>query len=115
MSLERRTSHRIRYPDEARPVFETDGAPRPVADVSEHGFRYLAPDTPDAPTIALGDDVEGTLRFLSGAELAVEGTVIRVAEGWAAVRLAERLPLAAILAEQRFVRRRWPGWGREEE
>lgn len=112
MSLERRGAHRITYPDEARPIFDLDGAPQPVADVSEHGLRFAAPAS---ASIALGDDVEGIVRFRSGAELRVAGTVIRIADGWAAVRLAERLPLAALLAEQRFVRTRYPGWGREEE
>lgn len=111
MSLERRASRRIVYPEQARPTLELDGADLPVVDVSEHGIRFAAPADggPD-----LGDDVVVVVRFQSGPELRVEGTVVRVSDGAVALRLVSRLPFAALVSEERYLRSRFPSWDLSE-
>ena len=107
MSLERRASRRLVYPEPTRPVLVLDGATLPVVDLSEHGLRFAAP--PDGGP-DLGDDVTGVVRFQSGPELRVEGTVVRVGDGAIALRFATRLPFAALVSEERYLRSRFPSW-----
>jgi hypothetical protein len=80
-------------------------------DVSEHGILFVAPAA-GAPD--LGDDVTVVVRFQSGPELGVEGTVVRVSDGAIALRLATRLPLATLVSEERYLRSRFPSWDLSE-
>ena len=101
-----RSYYRIHYPLKERPVLELETGVHDVVDCSEAGLRYVArgAGVPD-----IGAQIRGTLRFRRGAAFEVGGTVVRLQEGTVAVHLLRaRIPLAAILDEQRYLRKHYP-------
>jgi hypothetical protein len=101
-----REHYRIEYPTAARPRFLVDGRDRDVIDVCQLGLRYLAAAE---ERCALGDEVKGVLKFRSGKEVQVLGTVVRLIEREVALRLTEGVPLRVVLEEQRYIRERHRG------
>lgn len=101
-----REHYRIEYPPAARPRFLVDGSHREVIDVCEQGLRYRAADDERR---AIGDEVEGIVRFLRGEEVRVLGTVVRLDDREVALRLSVGVPLRVVLEEQRFLRERHRG------
>lgn len=103
-----RAHYRIQYPESARPVFVPGHLPRgyPVIDCSEKGIRYQ-PEDPHLPRI--GTEARGTVRFRSGEEVAVSGTVVRIQDGDVALHLtAAAIPWRVLLRELFFLRREYP-------
>jgi PilZ domain len=100
-----RAYYRIVYPLRDRPRLELGGRQHEVVDCSEGGLRFQL--TSGAPP-ELGAPVRAVVRFHEGQEVAVEGAVVRVQGGHVALRLARGIPLAVILAEQRYLRAHYP-------
>jgi len=100
-----RAFYRIQYPGPARPRLETtSGSELEVFDCSESGLRYVLPPGTEPP--ALGTAIAGVVRFQTGAEVEVHGTVTRLHEDSVAVRLTrEAIPFRVILDEQQYLRR----------
>lgn len=95
-----RRHYRVQYPTTIRPVLATEAAEYEVIDLSEGGLRYK----PGAnPTPAVGDQVEGTVRFKSGVQAPVRGKVVRHQGAEVALSLEVGVPLRVILDEQRFL------------
>lgn len=101
-----RAHYRLAYPTRERPRLVLDDAGLEVVDCSEKGLRFRLPDGP-APEV--GTAVQGTLVFRRGTTVDVEGEVVRIQDGEAAVHLTERgVPFAQIWSEQRWLRSRYP-------
>jgi hypothetical protein len=98
-----RSYYRIPYPCFEGPRLVIGYHVCQVVDCSERGLRYLAP--PHAVP-GVGHSLAGRLRFPRGAEVEIEGVVIRVRDREVAVRLAEPgVPFRVILQEQIYLRR----------
>lgn len=104
--LNHRSHFRLRYPPGAGPTLTTDGGAREVAELSERGLRY----SDGGVTATLSAKVIGTLRFPDGAELVIEGTVVRAVGGWIALRLTRGVHLGRMLTEQKRILRDYPGF-----
>jgi hypothetical protein len=105
---------RLILPAEAEPDEHAETEPEAVEfeviDCSERGVRFRPQTAPPA----VGTEISGRVRFRSGAEVAVEGVVIRIQAGEVAVHLDRRpIPLGVIYDEQRFLRARFPLWVEE--
>lgn len=101
-----RAHYRIRYPVEVRPVYRTScGEEHSVVDCSGQGLHYVAAGlTPE-----IGAATAGTIRFQTGDEIRVAGTVVRVRAGEVAVHLTERdIDWRVIFREQKFLLQRYP-------
>jgi hypothetical protein len=100
-----RAHYRIVYPLRDRPRLELGGRQHEVVDCSGDGLRFqLTGGAPPEP----GARVQSVVRFHEGREVAVEGSVVRVQGGHIALRLARGIPLAVILAEQRYLLAHYP-------
>lgn len=86
-------------------MFDMDDVVYAVIDACESGIRYqLGTIRP-----SVGSRVAGTVLFRRGARVKVEGTVVRVVDGYAAVHLdPPGIPLKIMLDEQRFLLRHYP-------
>jgi hypothetical protein len=108
-----RAHFRVHYPIQGRPRLTLDpdvDTEYEVLDCSERGVRFRHAGEPPE----LGTEVSGRVRFRSGAEVVVEGTVIRVHASDVALHLTQKpIPLGAIYSEQRFLRSRFPLWVEE--
>lgn len=98
-----RTYYRIPYPTVESPRLVIGDQVLRVVDCSERGLRFLAP--PHAVP-ELDARLQGRLRFARGAEVSVEGRVVRVYGRQVALRLHEPgIPFRVILQEQIYLRR----------
>jgi len=100
-----RAFYRIEYPTRERPLFETDSEVLDVIDACEFGIRIqLRMARPQK-----GDPVQGTIRFRRGTEVTVEGVIVRIVDGYAAIELKPPgIPLRVIFDEQKFLLRHYP-------
>lgn len=85
---ERRGFERVEYAAGERPVFLSDGRTFDVVDCAERGIR-LMPAREQRQLPPIGSDVRGTIRFPGGAEVPVEGVVVRVAGDGIAVNFTQ--------------------------
>ncbi len=98
-----RSHYRIPYPFAEGPRLVVGFHVCKVLDCSERGLRFNA--LPHALPAA-GSAVRGRLRFPRGAEIPIEGWVVRVDGTEVALRLAEPgVPFRVILQEQIYLRR----------
>ena len=104
---EKRQHHRIRYPLSERPKFHDADRIYAVLDISARGLRYAIPDGPFPEP---HDLVKGVLHCRRNAPTLIEGTVVRVQSGEAALYLHREIPFAVLLAEQRYLHQRYPMW-----
>jgi hypothetical protein len=106
---ERRTGHRVRYPDaraERRPFLFWAGGPAPVVDFSQRGVRLEIP--PTAPRPRTGDHIRGQLMF-HDCTIAVSGVVRHVRGRVVGLELrTPGIPLRVLRAEERQLARRGP-------
>ena len=100
-----RAFYRIEYPTRERPKFETNGEALDVLDACESGIRFEV----RRDDLEIGDAVRGVVRFRRGDDVAVEGFVVRLGEGFAAIQLKPPgIPLKVMFDEQRFLLRHYP-------
>ena len=103
-----RAYYRIQYPESARPVFVPEGitGSSPVVDCCEQGVRY---QHRDRAYPEIGEPVRGVIRFQTGSEVPVAGTVVRIQNREVAIHLTESpIPWGVLLREQLFLRRKYP-------
>lgn len=103
MGDERRRHFRIRYPNLGRPVLSISGLDYPVSELSEGGVRIVGPIVDDHPPT-----ISGTIKLLHGAELSITACFGRVSDGEAIYVDLEGVTFAAVMAEQRFLVKRYP-------
>jgi hypothetical protein len=98
----RRELYRIVYPLAERPTLEVGRALYEVVDCSELGLRYYVPNR-RMPEI--GTPVNGILCFRRGAQIAIDGAVIRTGGGLVAIALTQPgTTFYQVLTEQRYLR-----------
>lgn len=102
-----RSAYRIPYPPTARALLVMGRDERPLVDISERGFRYVAAP---GPLPEPGGVVEGTVRLLSDrTPIEVTGKVVRIFDREIAVELeSPGIPARLLFGEQRFLARRFP-------
>ena len=106
-----RAFFRIDFPLGARPWLVLDDCVLPVLDCSERGLRVLAPGESRPETNRF---LRGRIRFPTGEETEITGTVLRETEDGAAILLHGRgISFATILSLQLHLRRRF--WLAEED
>lgn len=86
MSDARRARPRLTFAGRIAPRLETELGTYEVMDLSPDGLRIRTPVTPARP-ITIGEVLRATLHFPADRTVLVEGRVLRVAEGEAAVQL----------------------------
>jgi hypothetical protein len=82
----RRARPRLSFAGRPAPRLETERGIYEVLDLSPEGMRIRTP-AGTQPAITLGAVLQATLRFPADRAIAVEGRVLRIADGEAAVRL----------------------------
>jgi hypothetical protein len=105
-----RQYYRVHYPAAERPAFTpASGAACETLDCSEQGLRYQTGPAHTLPRV--GTVVRGRVHFRRGAEVSVEGTVVRVRDGEVVLCLSPGagVPLSVILAEQQYLRTHFAG------
>lgn len=100
-----RKHYRVTYPADLRPGLWIAGRQLVLVDVSETGIRYLPADP---AVLHLGAALAGDIRFHRGRTVPVEGRVVRLDGGEAAVQLIRRVPFAAILEEELWLSKHLP-------
>jgi hypothetical protein len=101
-----RAFYRIRFPISERPRLQIADASHDVVDCSEAGVRYLIGS---GPLPDIGAEVAGTVMFTREGPLDVAGKVVRVQGRTVALHLDRAgIPLAVIMAEQRYLRLHYP-------
>lgn len=83
----RRRAPRLSFAGRIAPVLELDGGRFEVVDLSSDGVRFR--NAPLAGGLTIGDVLRGVIRFPTDHAVEVEGRVLRVAEGEAAIQLAD--------------------------
>jgi hypothetical protein len=107
MSTPERAFYRLTYPLAFRPTLQVGKVAYVVVDLSEQGIRVV--DT-GLNRLEPGDQVVGTLSLPTDDRLEIEGSVVRVEPPHAALILSKGVPFAIMLAQQRFLQRRFVGW-----
>lgn len=98
-----RQFYRLDYPRGERPVFRSETAEFPVADVSERGMG-IAVTHEQLREFMLGSPVAGEIEFHDSDPFEVKGTVVRLREGFVGVLLNETpIPWGTILREQHYL------------
>jgi hypothetical protein len=83
----RRHAPRLSFVGRIAPVLEVDGGRFEVMDLSSGGVRFRS--TASAGGLTIGDVLRGVIRFPADHAVEVEGRVLRVAAGEAAMQLAD--------------------------
>jgi hypothetical protein len=99
---ERRSSERLPYRTEVRPLLVVDDRAYEIIDVGERGLRALCGDT---DRWLLGSVAQGTVWFQRDRKVSVEGLVVRAGGGELALKLGgEGIPRNTLVDEVRYAR-----------
>jgi len=99
---ERRSSQRLPYRTDVRPLLVIDDRAYEVIDVGERGIRARCGDT---DRWLHGSVVQGTVWFQRDRKVPVEGLVVRAGGGELALKLAgQGIPAATLIDEARYAR-----------
>jgi hypothetical protein len=96
--LERRTYFRILYPPAKRPVLRVGENKFQIGDISQGGIRFL-----NGKDTKLGQRVQGTVTFLHGGAVEVEGTIEWEQDNQFGLLLKSLIPSTMMEKEQRCV------------
>ena len=96
---QRRRHFRIDYPSADRPVFRIGGADFAVVDIAEGGLRF----EPQLKKFKPQEQIRGVITFADKASFIVHGHVLREDRGQIIVILAQGIPLARMLSEERYI------------
>ena len=105
----RRQFFRFRYPIAARPELLISGIHQPVAvaELSERGLRWVLPPK---HSFVPQQRIIGTVRFHDNGTELIEGTILRLHQGEAVLALTSAIPFR-VIAEQRYLSHKFPGFG----
>lgn len=99
---ERRTNYRLHFPRAERPLLVINGHHYEVVDCSVRGLRCMVNDW--QPRLALGDQIDGLVRFRDRAQAPVRGLVVRIQEGEIALYLPDtEIPFTVLRGEERYL------------
>lgn len=105
---ERRDSYRVEYPIEERPRLVLEGGKScAVRNVSEYGLCYRITEPFNGE---IGDPIAGMLYLHEGERVKIEGNVVRIDEREVALHLEKKVSFAILIAEQRYLRKKYLLW-----
>jgi hypothetical protein len=96
----RRAVPRLSFAGRPAPRLETGAGNYEVVDLSADGVRFRVTD-PDTTGVTIGDVLHATIRFPADRAIEIEGRVLRMSGGEAALRLThgqERLAMGPLPA-----------------
>lgn len=97
--IDRRAHERVTYPPGQRPTLIVGGSSYEVCDCSERGLLVARIG---AALLEASVDIQGRVRFPTGAEVTIEGVVLRVQEDAIAIQFTGLwIPRDVILGELR--------------
>jgi hypothetical protein len=95
---ERRSCNRIIYNPKERPRLKIDAHFLEVVDISEKGLRLI-----NDKNIELDVKIQGTLTFLSGESVDIEGSIIWQEGNTLGLQFKDLIPSEIIYKEQRHI------------
>ena len=101
-----RTYFRIRYPLTAPPTFTVGEVATTVLDVAEFGISFRVGGFAG---VEVGQRLMGRLQIADRWDLDLDGDVVWVSGGLAAIRLRKPIPYKVIIDEQLLLRTRFQG------
>lgn len=101
---EQRSHFRIHYPPADRPEFKISSRSFQIDNISEEGVCIVFKGV---FTLAVGDEIRGTIHFRSGKTHAGRGKIIRKLEGKIIFTLHDPVPLPLIMEEQRMLLKKY--------
>lgn len=100
--LEKRENSRLHFPRAERPLLVIGEHHYEVVDCSVRGLRCIVNDW--QPRLALGDQIEGLVRFRDRAQAPVRGSVVRIQEGEIALYMPDsEIPFTVLRGEERYL------------
>lgn len=85
-----------------------EGKAYAVVDISARGLCYIVPK---GPRPELHTSITGILRLRRGAQVKIEGTVVRIHHEQVALYLPDHeIPFTLLINEQRYLHMRYPMW-----
>lgn len=100
---QRRAYFRLRYPEDARPLFVSADSEYQVCEISEGGMRLLWPQNSALPS----EYIAGLLN-LPAESIMLEGRCLRLDESELVLVLSEGIPYPSMVAEQRRLIKKYP-------
>jgi hypothetical protein len=104
-SAQRRAFFRLRYPPTEGPLAGIGSQKYEVSELSEGGARILLPGD---WTAAIGRPIEGTLEFIDGDAIPVEGVVLRIEGPEVIIQFTKGVSFRRMLAEHSRILRAYP-------
>ncbi|HZM26515.1 MAG TPA: hypothetical protein VFB89_04120 [Gemmatimonadales bacterium] len=99
---ERRSSQRVPYRTDVRPLLVVEDRAYEIIDVGERGIRARCADT---DSWLHGSVVHGSVWFQRDRKVPIEGLVVRAGGGELALKLAgDGIPVATLIDEARYAR-----------
>ena len=107
---DQRDFYRLEFPPPERPCLLVGQQRYEVVDCSVRGVRLRVAEH---PLPALGEVMEGRLRFRRQGEILVRGSIVRVRDGEIALHWPDRdIPLAFLRGEERYVLNHYRTWAK---
>lgn len=99
---EKRENYRLHFPRAERPLLVIGEHHYEVVDCSVRGLRCVVNDW--QPPLALGDQIEGLVRFRDRAQTLVRGLVVRMQEDEIALYMPDsEIPFTILRGEERYL------------
>ncbi|MBL6751933.1 MAG: PilZ domain-containing protein [Nevskia sp.] len=97
---QQRRYYRVVYPTTLRPVLLLGDESLPIIDICENGVRFVAGKSAQ---IEVGTPVEATVKFRSGHDTVIRGTIVRAGAREVAINIERGVTFRLIIAEQRML------------
>ncbi len=108
IKMNKREYYRVRYPIACRPNLAILNSVYEIMDISEHGIRFLGNDV---SRFHSDMKIDGMITFDDGISIGIKGKIIRIDGNNAVMFLMESIPFGRIVAEQRFIKEKYPEYG----
>ncbi len=112
VKMNKREHYRVRYPISCRPNLAILNSVYEIIDLSEHGIRFFGNDV---SRFHSDMEIDGIIKFDDGISLSIKGKIIRIDKNNAIMFLMESIPFGRIVAEQRFIKVKYPEYGQNTD
>ncbi|MEN8263742.1 MAG: PilZ domain-containing protein [Nitrospirota bacterium] len=110
IKMNKREYYRVRYPIACRPNLAILNSVYEIMDISEHGIKFLGNDV---SRFHSDMKIDGMITFDDGISIGIKGKIIRIDRNNAVMFLMESIPFGRIVAEQRFIKVKYPEYGQD--
>ncbi len=110
IKMNKRKHYRVRYPIVYRPNLAILNNVYETLDLSEHGIRFFGNDV---SRFHSDMKIEGMITFGDGISISMKGKIIRIDRNNAVMFLTDSIPFERILAEQRYIKVKYPEYGQD--